>query len=78
MSADRKAWLAQHEALQSAADPDARAMIEAMKSQLLLVLIGRLGGNVRVPVAEVDGTGGLLLNMQVDGTDFVFTLERKQ
>ena len=40
--------------------------IEAMKSQLLIVLINRLGGSVDIPVSEVDGTGKFVLSMRMD------------
>lgn len=56
-----------------AADPDAAALIEAMKSQLLIVLVNRLGGRVDVPVADVDGTGGWNLEMLIDHETRTFT-----
>lgn len=65
--------------MQAAVDPDLRALIEAMKDQLLMVLINRLGGEVMVPVEEIDGTGGLLLLMEVHApSHFVFKVRRKQ
>lgn len=77
MKGPLKHFLAKHSQVQAAADQDARALIEVMKGQLLIVLVERLGGEVRVPIAEVDGTGGHLLSMRVEGTDFVFVAERK-
>lgn len=47
-------------------------VIEAMKSQLLIVLINRLGGTVDLPVAEVDGTGKFNLAMRVDPATRMF------
>lgn len=48
-------------------------VIEAMKDQLLLVLINRLGGKVEIPAAEVDGTGGMKMLMRVEnGKTFIF------
>lgn len=61
-------------------DPDARAMIEMMKDQLLIVLILRLGGAVTVPVAEVDDTGGVVMTVDVDNDarTFKFEVKKKQ
>lgn len=55
-------------------------VIDNLKDQLLLVLIERLGGDITIPVAEVDNTGGKLLNMSIDPEmrEFHFTLGRKQ
>lgn len=72
-----QAILAKHDAIQDAmADPLTRGLIDAMKGQLLLVLVNRLGGEIRVPVTEIDGTGGMRLCMRVDGTDFVFVVRK--
>lgn len=53
--------------------------IEAMKSQLLIVLINRLGGKVDIPVSEIDGTGAFNLAMQMDPVTrgFHFEVQRK-
>lgn len=40
--------------------------IDNLKDQLLLVLIKRLGCDIRVPVHEIDATGGLVLSMSMD------------
>lgn len=40
--------------------------IEAMKSQLLIVLVKRLGGTVSIPVSEIDDTGKNNLTLRVD------------
>lgn len=65
----------------SIADPSYphQQAIEAMKSQLLIVLINRLGGNVEIPVAEIDGTGPFNLAMQLDPETraFTFTVQEK-
>lgn len=55
-------------------------VIDNLKDQLLLVLIERLGGDITIPVAEVDNTGGKLLNMSIDQKkrEFHFTIGRKQ
>lgn len=52
-------------------------VVEAMKSQLLIVLINRLGGSVDIPVAEIDGTGRFNLAMQVKGRVFHFEVVEK-
>lgn len=72
-----EAYLAKNEALQAAVDPTARALIEAMKGQLLIVLVNRLGGKVRVPVAEIDATGDAVLSVRVEGSDFIFVAGKK-
>lgn len=60
-------------------DAIANMAIEAMKSQLLIVMVNRLGGKVSIPVSEVDATGSFLLAMQlnVEQREFVFTVVRK-
>lgn len=40
--------------------------IEAMKSQLLIVLLKRLGGSASIPLKEVDDTGQDLFLMRLD------------
>ncbi|MCJ2020557.1 hypothetical protein MKK84_24540 [Methylobacterium sp. E-065] len=54
--------------------------VEAMKSQLLIVLINRLGGSLEIPVEEVDGTGAfnLLFELKPDGRTFAFEVVRKE
>lgn len=75
---DAQGVVDRNKALQAHADPLAAELIDAMKGQLLMVLINRRGGEVRVPVAEIDDTGGLLLSMRLDGSTFVFQVEKKQ
>lgn len=58
-----------------AINPELAAAIDDMKDQLLLVLIGRLGGKVDVPVLEIDGTGGIVMTMDLDPITRVFTFE---
>lgn len=69
--------------LQRGADTTASHLIEAMLPQLLIALVKRLGGvdsEVKVPVADVDATGGFTLSMRVDQEtrDFYFAVGRKQ
>jgi hypothetical protein len=54
--------------------------VHAMLPQLLIVLINRLGGKVKIPVKEVDDTGRYLLAMRVDPVTrrFEFEVKRKQ
>ncbi len=52
-----------------------RMAIDAMKDQLLIVLINRLGGAVDIPVAEIDATGEYMLAMRLDPATRVFHFE---
>lgn len=64
---------------QSKAHPLAREIIETMLPQLVIVLIARLGGEITIPVGEVDATGDRNLSMSVDqdAKTFTFKVERK-
>jgi hypothetical protein len=55
-------------------------MLEAMKGQMLIVLVNRLGGQVEIPVAEVDGTGAFMMNFGLTAARdaFVFQVTKKQ
>ena len=59
--------------------PEHAAALDNMKDQLLLVLLQRLGGDVVVPVKEIDDTGGLLGSLQLvrNDTAFRFTVTKK-
>ena len=48
-------------------------LIEAMKSQLLIAFINRLGGEVVISASEVDDTGKYNCNMGLDPDTQVFT-----
>lgn len=65
----------------SVADLDygAQQRIEAMKSQLLIAFVNRLGGTLTMPVDEVDGTGAFILLMGADdkARTFTFRVVRK-
>lgn len=54
-------------------DPKLRALFEAVKPQLLVVLIQRLGGTVDIPTAEVDAAAPFAMALSVE--DGVFHLE---
>tara|TARA_R110000744_G_C19371646_1_gene562782 strand:+ start:16413 stop:16784 length:372 start_codon:yes stop_codon:yes gene_type:complete len=66
------------EVMEDAPSPHMEA-IEAMKNQLIIVLIKRLGGDINVPVSEIDGTGQDLLSMSLDNEtqEFTFTTSKK-
>lgn len=51
--------------------------IEAMKDQLLIVLIERLGGHANINVDEIDATGDRNLLMSIDGRSFHFAVRKK-
>jgi len=52
--------------------------IEAMKSQLIIVLVQRLGGKIDIPASEIDATGPFNLTMSVDGSTFTFQVVEKR
>ena len=53
--------------------------VDAMKGQLLIVLVNRLGGSIEIPVADIDATGGWVLEMALDrgSRTFSFNAVRK-
>lgn len=53
---------------------------QGMLPQLLIALVKRAGGELRVPVAEIDDTGGYILSLRVDdfGRTFAFVVTKKQ
>ena len=53
--------------------PEHAAWIEEFKEELLIVFLRRLGGQVSIPVTEVDATEGLALSFSV--TDGVFNFQ---
>lgn len=55
--------------------PEHHRMIEMMKDQFLIVLINRLGGQVDIPVAEIDATGQFNLAMKLDPEKKIFYFE---
>lgn len=57
--------------------PHAQA-IDDLKDQLMIVLFNRLGGQVSIPVEEVDATGGFVVKMNIRDRTFNFTVEKKQ
>lgn len=61
-----------------AADLIGHELIEAMKGQLLIVFVNRLGGKIEIPVSEVDGTGDWMLGMTVDVPNGRFTFETRR
>lgn len=62
-----------------AMDPMGAAAMENLRDDLLIVFLQRLGGEVRVPVEEIDDTPrGKLMTLRLEGKTFVFSLTRKQ
>ena len=57
--------------------PEAANAVENMKDQLILALVRRLGGDIRVPAAEIDDTAGIVLTMSVDDSGFRFVTMHK-
>jgi hypothetical protein len=58
--------------------PEHAAVIDALKEQLLIVFLKRVGGKATIPVAEIDDTGGDLLSFRVDeNKNFHFELSKK-
>lgn len=58
--------------------PEHAEVIDNLKDQLLIVFLKRLGGDVTIPVEEIDDTGGDMLAFSVIGTNFHFETRRKQ
>lgn len=56
-------------------NPEAAALMENMRDQLLIVLLNRLGGELTVPISEVDGTGGYTMSLSVDPQARTFTFK---
>lgn len=52
-------------------------VIDALKEQLLIVFLNRLGGQASVPVAEVDATGNYTMSFNVVDGVFNFQIGRK-
>ena len=53
-------------------------MIELIKSQLLIIFLKRLGGDLIIPVSEIDDTGGDLFSFKIDkDKNFHFKITKK-
>jgi len=52
-------------------------VIDAMKTQLLIVLVNRLGGRCDIPATEIDGIGPFDLEMAVVDDVFWFKVVKK-
>ncbi len=57
--------------------PEHAAVLDDFKDQLLIVFLKRLGGEVFIPVAEVDDTGQDMLAFSVNDGVFHFITEKK-
>ena len=64
--------------LARADSPEHAALLDDLKDQLLMVFLRRLGGDVFIPVEEVDDTSQLLMSMSVKDGVFHFGLKPKQ
>jgi hypothetical protein len=75
----RKHAAAMAKLAQLQADPDARAVIEVMLPQLVIVLVNRMGGEIEIPISEIDGTGPFNLSLQLnpDRKSFTFVTGKK-
>lgn len=51
--------------------------IDNMKDQLIVVLLKRLGSDVKIPVSEIDGTGGDVVSMSLNDNVFNFVVSQK-
>ena len=50
-------------------------VLNQLKDQLLIVLVNRLGGEVELPVNEVDGTGQYMMDLEADHNNGSFKLK---
>lgn len=57
--------------------PEAEQALRSMIGQLPIVFALRAGGEIRIPVSEVDATGGYILDMEVVDSTFVFKARKK-
>lgn len=54
-------------------------VIEAISQQLLIVFLKRLGGEISIPITEIDDTGNNIFSFRIDEQKvFHFKLGRKQ
>jgi hypothetical protein len=54
------------------------AVLDDFKDQLLIVLLKRLGGQVSIPITEVDNTGSNTVSFNIRDGAFNFSVEKKQ
>jgi hypothetical protein len=58
--------------------PEHAQVIDDFKDQLIIALVKRLGGNVAMPVHEVDDTSNDLLAFNITDSVFNFQIQKKQ
>lgn len=58
--------------------PEHAAVMEAFRDDLIIALVVKAGGRVRIKVAEVDRMGGYVLMLAVRDGEFVLEARRKQ
>ena len=53
--------------------------IQAMLSQVVIVLVNKEGGKLSIPVADIDGTGQYMMYMEAseDNQNLIFTTGKK-
>lgn len=56
--------------------PEAEDAFMQLLSQLPIVWAKREGGTLRIPITEADATEGYVLDFEMQGTDFVFSLKQ--
>lgn len=63
----------------SSLSSELQAGLDRMSRQLLIVLVTSLGGDVTIPVSEIDGTGDRVMFMEVlEDEKFRFIVKKKQ
>lgn len=66
-----------YRANQEAQTDNTRTILEQMRDQLLIVLINRDSGRVRVAVSEIEAAADSFLSMTVADSTFTFSVEKK-
>jgi len=59
-------------------NPEHAKVIDDLKDQLLIVFMKRLGGDLKIPVAEVDDTAQDMMSMSINDGVFHFVVHKKQ
>lgn len=67
-----------HVMLTKTLPPEAEDAFLRLLSQLPIVWAKREGGTLRIPIVEADATEGYVLDFELQGSDFVFTLKQQK
>lgn len=79
LQAPGRSWGQRALGAQEAADVVGHELMEAMKGDLLIVFLERLGGKVTIPVAEIDTVpAGRFQTISIDTQTGVFTFENRR